>query len=31
MSAVYRLLIMRWNGKAWSLVTGPGLGSDAYL
>jgi hypothetical protein len=30
-SAVYRLLIMHWNGKAWSLVTGPGLGSDAYL
>jgi hypothetical protein len=31
MSAVYRLLIMHWNGRAWSLVTGPGLGSDAYL
>jgi hypothetical protein len=30
-SAVYRLLIMHWNGKAWSLVTGPGLASDAYL
>src|SRR5215468_2695770 len=30
-SAVYRMLIMRWDGKAWSLVTGPGLGSDAYL
>ena len=30
-SAVYRMLIMHWDGKAWSLVTGPGLGSDAYL
>src|SRR5256884_524470 len=30
-SAVYRMLILHWDGKAWSLVTGPGLGSDAYL
>jgi len=30
-SAVYRMLIMRWDGKAWSLVTDPSLGSDAYL
>ena len=30
-SAVYRMLILRWNGKAWSLAAGPGLGSDAYL
>ena len=30
-SAVYRMLIMHWDGKAWSLVTGPSLGSDAYL
>ena len=30
-SAVYRMLILRWHGKAWSLVTGPGLGGDAYL
>ena len=25
------MLILRWHGKAWSLVTGPGLGGDAYL
>jgi hypothetical protein len=30
-SAVYRMLILHWNGKAWSLITGPSLGSDAYL
>src|SRR5215471_5851404 len=30
-SAVYRMLIMHWDGKAWSLVTDPSLGSDAYL
>jgi hypothetical protein len=29
--AVYRMLIMHWDGKAWSLVADPGLGGDAYL
>ena len=30
-SAVYRMLILHWDGKAWSLATRPSLGSGAYL
>jgi len=30
-SAIYRMLILHWNGKAWSLATRPSLGRNAYL
>ena len=30
-SAIYRMLILHWDGKAWSMAIRPSLGRNAYL